>query len=126
MRLKGLFNNNYEAYLISLGGRDVAPYINFDGKIFFTRKDNSEVHGAFVANNGQDKGDSYLTLNENAYLNFDNTSQGIYIGSHTSVTLNGCTIIAGSPIVMRGGILNIPENSNPTLIATGEYKPYDS
>jgi hypothetical protein len=58
-------------------------------------------------------------------LNVDNTSQGIYVGAYTNVTLNGCTIIAGTPIVMRGGVLNIPDNANPTLIATGEYKSYN-
>lgn len=114
-----------DKYFETIGNRDTAPYINFDGKIVFSTKSGSNIKGAFVASNGSDIGESYITLNENAYLNFDNTSQGIYVGAYTNVTLNGCTIIAGTPLVMRGGVLNIPENSNPTLIATGEYKPYD-
>ena len=82
-------------------------------------KSGYEINGAFVTSNGGDKGNSYITFNENAYLNFDETSQGIYIGSNTTITLNGGTIIAGTPIAMRSGFLRIPENANPTLIATG-------
>lgn len=79
---------------------------------------------SLITTNGSDNYRSYITVNENAYMNVTN-GQIIYIGSNILLTLNGGTFIGGTPIVLRGGVLNIPPNSNPTIIGTEKWINYD-
>lgn len=117
--------NKYQEYLDLLNGREAYSTIELDGKIVMTTI-NSDVQPDLVATNGSDIYKSYFILDDNAYINQPN-GLGIYIGSYTHVILKGGTLIAGTPICMRGGILEIPKNSNVNLIAVGKkqsYTPY--
>jgi len=136
---------NKDQYEAKFGGMDdeLAPELIIDGRctMTFTAAEASIVkpyhagdfedlisYPNFVDTNGSDIKPSKVTVNENAYLNIKN-GIGMYSGSQVHITLNGGTIIAGTGLVLRGGSLTIPSNSNVTVIGTGNfvrYIPYHS
>lgn len=109
----------YEAYV---AGRDVALYLVIDGRIT-VEKSGTDQYATITTGNGSDVGRMNITVGETAVIKTDIV--GLYSGNDILITLKGGKIISKTGIIMRGGMLSVPEGAEPIVIGTGEYREYD-
>lgn len=114
--------SNKDQYISYLGGRDLETELNIDGRITVDRS-GTEQYPTITTGNGSDIGRMNITVGETAVIKTDIV--GLYSGNDIRIILNGGKIIAKTGIIMRGGSLVVPEGAEPTVIGTGEYRPYD-
>ena len=114
--------SNKAQYLEYVAGRDVELELDIDGRITIEESGTDE-YATVTTGNGSDVGRMNVTVGETAVIKTDVV--GLYSGNDILLTLNGGKIISKTGVIMRAGVLSVPEGAEPVVIGTGEYRAYD-
>jgi len=106
--------------------QNLAPIVDIDCQIRISEQAAElRADSLFITDGTEDERlGPVFNINGNTKIYSDTV--GFYMGTCGTVNFSGYpTIIANTGICLRGGTLNIPKNSNPTIIGVGDGGSYD-